>query len=75
LASATVTGIESLAPLANTVASFNWDTTNFGVEPGRSKDWRIYVVLDPDNTIDEIHESEQPGTLDPGQNNKGFANE
>src|SRR5262249_20804156 len=64
--------IPVLAPLANTVVPFTWDTTDFGAEPGQTKNWRIYVVLDPDTTIDEIHESEKPGTIDPGQNNEGF---
>ncbi len=78
-----------LLPLEMTTASINWNTAGFGPGiVGASASYRIYVVLDPDNTIDEIYEDDSVGgsTCDdptnpnnptkircnPGQNNEGW---
>jgi hypothetical protein len=54
-------------------ASFNWTTTGFGPASGRGlARYRIYVVLDPRNTINEIYERERAGVINPGQNNEGW---
>ena len=40
-----------------------WDTTGFGpAVAGQSSDYRVYVVLDPENAIDETYETEDPNT-------------
>jgi len=72
----------SLNSLQMQTAWINWDTTGFGpAQAGAALQYRVYVVLDPDNTIDETYETEDPNTtyagqtvkgLDPGQNNEGF---
>jgi hypothetical protein len=51
------TTITQLNPLGIASATFDWDTTGFG--PG---DYRIYVVLNPDNidNIDETYPAEDP---------------
>ena len=49
--------VPQLNPLQMTSATFDWDTTGFGpAGAGLSSDYRIYVVLDPDNTIAETYE-------------------
>jgi hypothetical protein len=59
----------SLDPLAMRPVAITWDTSGFGpTSLGGAKEYRVYVVLDPDNTIDEIYE----GDNSPGQNNEGF---
>jgi hypothetical protein len=77
----------SLEPLAVKTAAIDWDTTGFGpLSVKGAKEYRIYVVLDPDNTIDEIYEDDsvggdkcsdpvKPGSTiacNPGQNNEGY---
>ncbi|MEM8709411.1 MAG: hypothetical protein AAGG01_00550, partial [Planctomycetota bacterium] len=66
--------------------TYRWDTTGFGPGDGASlRDWRIYVVLDPLDTIEETHElrdrfndpllgaNGQPlDSLEKGQNNTGY---
>ncbi len=60
-------------------ASIVWDSKatpppGAGTIPaGASQLYRVYVVLDPDNTINEIYETELPGAFDPGQNNEGYS--
>jgi hypothetical protein len=83
------TTIPSLQPLQMTNAVVTWNTTGFGPSPQLpSQMYRIYVVLDPNDTIDEIYESEDPHQsyqwvdvngqshdlqgIDPGQNNEGY---
>ena len=67
------TRIGTLAPRQMKPAAIVWDTSGFGPAFGTgSASYRIYVVLDPANTIDEIYESERRGTVDPGQNNEGW---
>jgi len=57
------TTIAQMNPLQMTSATVDWDTTGFGpAQAGQSSDYRIYVVLDPDNAIDETYESEDPNT-------------
>ena len=61
--------IKHLAPLESREVFMDWDTTGWGAQRrGESQLWRVYVTLDPDNTLDEIHESTGPGA-----NNVGFA--
>ena len=56
-------------PLEMKTARCVWDTTGFGpTVSGAVQYYRIYVTLDPDNTIEEIYE----GTVGPGQNNQGW---
>jgi hypothetical protein len=51
----------SLDSLAMTTAFVIWDTTNFGpATPDATAQYRIYVVLDPENEIDEIYDTEDP---------------
>ena len=51
------------------MASVLWDTTDFGPPTASSlRPWRIYVVLDPDDSLTEIHE----GTTGWNQNNEGW---
>jgi hypothetical protein len=67
------TVIANLSPRQMKTASFNWNTTGFGPASGRGlARYRVYVVLDPDNTINEIYESERARVIDPGQNNEGW---
>jgi hypothetical protein len=67
------TVIASLSPRQMKTASFNWTTTGFGPASGRGfARYRIYMVLDPRNTINEIYERERAGVIDPGQNNEGW---
>ncbi len=55
------TTIPVINPLEMKVAAIVWDTTGFGTgQAGVSQDYRVYVVLDPDNTIDETYETEKP---------------
>ena len=51
--------------------SFKWDTSNYSPETG-NKHYRIYVVLDPDDTIKEIHPLNRDGKLAIDQNNEGY---
>jgi len=68
------TSISKIAPRQMKNASFNWSTSGFGPASGTGLvTYRIYVVLDPGNTIDEIYETEPAGTVDPGQNNEGWS--
>ncbi|MBI3798472.1 MAG: VCBS repeat-containing protein [Deltaproteobacteria bacterium] len=77
----------SLAPLAMQPVAITWDTTGFGpVSAGGFAQYHIYVVLDPDNTIDETYEDDSAGgdrctnpvgrppkiLCNPGQNNEGY---
>lgn len=77
----------SLAPLAMQRVAITWDTRGFGPPTaGGAKEYRIYVVVDPDNAIDEIYEDDTAGgedctdptnpsrtvPCDPGQNNEGY---
>ncbi len=66
-----------------TWASILWNTKDFGPgQSGASADYRIYVVLDPDDVIPgEKYETEPAGcdfddpskpACDPGQNNEGW---
>jgi len=48
--------IDDLAPGEMTVASVDWDTTDFGDPNGETLDYRIWVTLDPENAIEETHE-------------------
>jgi hypothetical protein len=67
------TTIGNLAPRQMKGASFNWSTSGFGPTSGTGLAYyRVYVVLDPRNTIDEVYETEPAGTVDPGQNNEGW---
>jgi len=77
----------SLAPLATQPVAITWDTTGFGpLSVKGAKEYRIYVVLDPNNTINEIYEDDSVGgtscsdptkpdatmPCNPGQNNEGY---
>jgi hypothetical protein len=77
----------SLNPLAMRPVAITWDTSAFGpLSVKGAKEYRIYVVLDPDHTIDEIYEDDsvggdkcsdptRPGSTivcNPGQNNEGY---
>ncbi|HEV8711398.1 MAG TPA: hypothetical protein VGX03_01045, partial [Candidatus Binatia bacterium] len=79
--------LDNLHPLAMRTAAVTWDTTGFGpVSPGGAKEYRIYVVLDPNDTINEIYETDSVGgascidptnpaseiNCNPGQNNEGY---
>lgn len=80
------TALPALAPQEMTTAAVVWDTTGKGL--GAAQAYRIYVVLDPGNTVVEKYETEstatatycfpdatQPGgqkCIDPGQNNEGY---
>jgi hypothetical protein len=67
------TTLAQILPRQMRAASLNWDTTGFGPASGRGRvTYRIYVVLDPKNTIKEIYETEPAGGFDPGQNNEGW---
>lgn len=78
-------GREPGAPNNSVLASVVWDTTGFGPAPGQVlRDWRVYVILDPTNTIpNEKHElvdryndplgTTPLGALEKGQNNTGWA--
>jgi len=59
-----------------------WDTT--GASGGNVQEYRIYVRLDPDDTVDETYDTPASGTeepeycldgvcIDPGQNNEGWS--
>lgn len=84
----TIATLAPLQPMGVTTATVTWDTTGFGPSvAGASQDYRVYVVLDPNNAIDEIYETEDPNAtypfvdydgnksqykgIDPGQNNEG----
>ncbi|MGH9845506.1 MAG: hypothetical protein ACREEM_42890, partial [Blastocatellia bacterium] len=60
-------------------ASIVWDSKTTpppgagAIPAGASQSYRVYVVLDPDDTINEIYETELPGQFDPGQNNEGYS--
>ena len=83
------TSLVSLDPLQTTMAAIVWNTTGFGPStPGASLQYRIYVVVDPNDTVNEIYAPEDPTQtylwvdtngqshhlqgIDPGQNNEGF---
>ena len=67
------TRVARLSPREMKVAAIDWDTSGFGPATGTgSTAYRIYVVLDPANAIDEIYDTEPRGTIDPGQNNEGW---
>lgn len=67
------TKIANLAPQQMKTASINWDTQGFGPKTLRGKaNYRIYVVLDPNNTIRETYDTEATKTKNPGQNNEGW---
>ena len=52
----------SLDPLGMTPAVLEWDTTGFGsTQSGVLASYRIYIVLGPENTIDEIYETDTTG--------------
>ena len=54
--------VVSLNPLDMTPAVLEWDTTGFGpTQSGDLSSYRIYVVLDPENEIDEIYETDTTG--------------
>lgn len=56
----------TLAPLGMQVVPVVWDTTGFGpANTGESAEYRVYVVLDPDNAIAETYETEDPKTTYP----------
>lgn len=58
-----------LDPLGRATAVCVWETNGFGPGvPGALQDYRVYVILDPNDTVDEIYE----GTDGPGQNNEGW---
>jgi hypothetical protein len=82
------TTVESMPPRGMETATVNWTIPQFG-DSSLSKNYRIYVVLDPDNAIpDEKYETESEATrtycatncadpknwIDPGQNNEGYRN-
>ena len=57
------TFVAQLDPLQTAPAAVTWDTTGFGpAGAGQSSDYRVYVVLDPENAIDETYETEDPNT-------------
>jgi len=72
----------SLSPRQGASARVIWHTKGLGpTGPSGSVQYRIYVDIDPDRTIDEIYPPENPELfygaglprgLDPGQNNEGF---
>lgn len=77
----------SLPPLGMERAAITWDTQGFGPQGvATAKEYRIYVIIDPDNAIDEIYEDDSTGDssctdpvhpagtmlCDPGQNNEGY---
>jgi hypothetical protein len=77
----------SLDPLAMRPVAITWDTSGFGPTTlGGAKEYRVYVVLDPDNSIEEIYEGDSAGgatcsdptnsgspiACNPGQNNEGY---
>jgi hypothetical protein len=54
--------VVSRDPLGMTPAVLEWDTTGFGpTQSGVLASYRIYVVLDPENAIDEIYETDTTG--------------
>ena len=66
--------IRNLGPQAFTNTSVVWNTAGFGgTAPGASQSYLLFVVLDKSNIIDEIYDSEAPGTTDYGQNNEGWS--
>lgn len=71
--------VGTMNPLDLKTASIVWDSglvppPGAGTMPaGASQSYRVYVVLDPDDEIDEIYDAERPGTFDPGQNNEGYS--
>ena len=77
----------SLPPLGMERVAITWDTRGFGPQgSGTAKEYRIYVVIDPEHELDEIYEDDSAGgatctdptspsgttVCDPGQNNEGF---
>lgn len=66
--------VPQLSPLAMTTAAVLWDTTGFGPSrPGDSSEYRVYVVLDPDNQINETYETENPNVDYPCVDGSGNA--
>ncbi len=80
------TTVSSIAPRGMETAAVNWTIPTF-TDGSLSKNYRVYVVLDPDNTIpNEKYETESVASrtyckancantanyIDPGQNNEGF---
>ncbi|MCG6861561.1 MAG: hypothetical protein LJE70_09845, partial [Chromatiaceae bacterium] len=58
-----------LNPLEMRTARCVWDTTGFGPNVGGAvQNYRVYVTLDPDDSIEELYD----GTIGPGQNNEGW---
>ncbi|MBN1345518.1 MAG: hypothetical protein JXQ73_22690 [Phycisphaerae bacterium] len=68
------TTIAQLVPQTMQEAAIIWDTTQWAPASGvGSQDYLVYVVLDPDNKIDEIHEwKDADGKEMLGQNNEGY---
>jgi hypothetical protein len=80
------TTVSEMAPREMKTTWVNWTIPAFG-DSSLSKNYRIYVVLDPENTIsNEKYETESAATrtycavncadlknwIDPGQNNEGY---
>lgn len=75
--------LTNLLPREPQIAAINWTPPVFGIA-GAEQVWRVNVQLDPQNTIDEIYDTDLPKTycpkascttaeyIDPGQNNHGF---
>lgn len=73
--------LPALGPRQMTTATVSWNTT--GKSSGSSQQYRIYVLLDVDNLVDEKYETETAASqtytdtrtgakIDPGQNNEGY---
>jgi hypothetical protein len=56
------TTIASLNALEMQAAAITWDTTGFDPSLSGSQQYRVYVVLDPDNAIQETYDTEDPNT-------------
>ncbi len=82
--------INTMQPLQVVPAQISWNTTGYGpATPCASIEYRFIVTLDPNNTIDELYDSENPNQtytwvdslnvthylngIDPGQNNEGYS--
>ncbi len=66
------TTIQQMSPLQMTTAAITWNTTGYGPASALGKsEYRVYVVLDPDNTIDETYEAEDPDTDYPCKDGSG----
>jgi len=63
------TTIDPLGPREMTTAAINWDTSTLELDGELEKNYRIYVVLDPDDAVkNEKYETESTAsrTYDPG---------